>query len=296
MVNLPLMFGGNGLTEEGINYSKLGYKPVPDIYLHDVNGKKLNNNIQYKNWCEETFDNGPHIYEAYKNIAFNIKYTPEPVRTDYWQTPGETAGIKRGDCEDAALSFYSRIPQETKNAEIVWGWIINKQTKVGWAHVWYQLTDKKGQTYVVEGFSGDWNGIIPMKIIQETEMRNPFFTISHCMLNRLSNLLPKVDNWKMCKSLVDVFTKKDFVTYVSGNQTFDMNKNTRRNLSDQVYIKYSENPQRRQGQYIQNANYSPGSINLRGLDRKISNILEKLHEVFTRQERYELEIENNSIW
>ncbi len=49
------------------------YKPVLETCSYLENGEELNDNFLYKKWCEETFDNGNYIYEAYKNIAFNIK-------------------------------------------------------------------------------------------------------------------------------------------------------------------------------------------------------------------------------
>lgn len=184
-------------NETTYNYSNLGYKPVPDTCPYVGDGCELNDNFLYKKWCEETFDNGNLVYEAYKNIAFNIKYTPEQPKMDIWQTPLETARLKKGDCEDAVFLFFSQLLPKQTNAEIVWGWITNKQNGIGWAHVWYQLTDKKGQKYVVEGFSEDWNGIIPMDIVQDKEIRNPIFKISHRMVSRLSSLFPEVEGWQM---------------------------------------------------------------------------------------------------
>ncbi|MCP4369105.1 MAG: hypothetical protein GY797_13480, partial [Deltaproteobacteria bacterium] len=80
---------------------------------------------------------------------------------------------------DVVSHFFSQLPPNQKNAEIVWGRVIDKKSAVGRAHVWYQLTDKKGQKYVVEGFSRDWNGITPMEIVENTEKRIPILTISH---------------------------------------------------------------------------------------------------------------------
>ena len=59
------------------NFSKPGFKPVPDECPYPENNGLLQDNFMYKEWCEETFENGKYIYEAYKDIAFNIKYTPE---------------------------------------------------------------------------------------------------------------------------------------------------------------------------------------------------------------------------
>ena len=155
-------------------------------------------NLLYKKWCEETFDNGSYIYGAYKKIAFNIRYTPELNWSDYWQTPIETGNLNEGDCEDAVLVFFSQITPNQRNVEIIWGWVIDNRNSIGRAHVWCQLTDKTGRKYIVEGFSDDWNGIIPVEIVSENETRKPILTISHCMASRLSRLFPEVDDWKMC--------------------------------------------------------------------------------------------------
>lgn len=247
-------------------------------------GGELNDNFLYKEWCEETFDNGNYIYEAYKNIAFNIKYTPDPKRTDFWQTPLETTKRKRGDCEDIVFHFFSKLPPNQKNAEIVWGWVIDKRREIGKAHVWYQLTDKKWQKYVVEGFSKDWNGIIPMGIVENTETRNPILIISHGMVSRLSRLLPEVEEWNMCQTLVDLFTSKDFISHVPGSQFFLQDMSIQLHLSDLEYIEYPANTQYKSRQDTQSLDDSPGRKMIPNMDKKICNIFKKLHKVFSRYE------------
>ena len=296
MVNLPFSVGGDRAAEKIGNYSKLGYKPVPDTYSYAKDSDRLNDNPLYKKWCEETFDNGDYIYEAYKNIAFNIKYTPETNGMDYWQTPMETTGLKSGDCEDIAFSFFSKIPSNMRNAGIVWGWVIDKRTKAGWAHVWYQLTDRKGQKYVVEGFSNDWNGIIPMEIIQDTETRKPIFIISHGMLNKLSCLLPKVEKWQMSRPLLDLFTEASFTTHVSGSQRYGLNMNVQRHLSSHEYVEYPENTRGGPGQYTRYTRHSLVSKDLPGVNKEISNIFEKLHELFSRYADQKNGCEIKRIW
>jgi hypothetical protein len=248
MANISLTVG-NEVTGD---FSKPGYKPVPDTCPYVGDGSKLNDNFLYKKWCEETFYNGDYVYEAYKNIAFNIEYTPEPPETDFWQTPLETARLKKGDCEDAVFHFFSQLLPKQTNAEIVWGCVIDKRNGVGWAHVWYQLTDKKGQKYVVEGFSNDWNGIIPMIIIEDTESRRPILTITHSAVGKFTSSLPKADNSQNPQSLVDLFAATNFFNCDSGNIPFS------------------------QGKY---------TLLLAKKSKEISNILNKLHEVFSRYER-----------
>ncbi len=240
---------GDGVVD---NFSNLGYKPVADPCPYVENGEELSDNFLYKEWCEETFDNGDYIYEAYKDIAFNIKYAPDLSKVDFWQTPIETAKLKRGDCEDAVFLFFSQLPSNQKNAEIVWGWVINKQSAVRKAHVWYQLVDNKGQQYIVEGFSKDWNGIIPMEIVEETESRRPIFTISHAVVSRLAGSLAKTDDSQIAPSLVDLSTATNFSNHGSGNQPFQQGMDTP---------------------------FLPNTT------KDTSNILNKLHELFSRYER-----------
>jgi hypothetical protein len=195
--------------------TRLSYKPVPDVHQCIKDEFELpvrqscsgcHDNFLYKKWCEETFDNGNYIYEAYKKIAFDIKYAPEPNKADFWQTPIETVRLKRGDCEDAAFLLFSKIPSGQKNAEIVWGWAIDKQNAVKRLHVWYQLEDKKGQKYIIEGFSKDWNGIIPMEIVKKNQSRIPILIIAHSEASRLDGLLKIADNEQVSLLLEGLFT------------------------------------------------------------------------------------------
>ncbi len=182
---------------------RLGYKPVPDVSRYkkvkgELSSHKIHvgeyDNYLYEQWCDKTFDNGKYIYAAYKNIAFNIKYKPEANKIDFWQTPIETDRLKNGDCEDAAFLLLSQLPSNHDNAEIVWGWVIDKQSKTTRPHVWCQLIDKKGQKYITEGFSKDWNGIIPMEVAKEFESRKPILTIPHSKVTELTSLLLKAND------------------------------------------------------------------------------------------------------
>ncbi len=123
---------------------------------------------------------------------------------------------------------------------------------MGRAHVWYQLVDKKGQQYIVEGFSNDWNGIIPIEIIEETELRRPIFTITHAIVSRLARTLAKTDDNQIAQSLVDLSTATNFSNHDSGDQPFSQGIDT---------------------------------LLLPNTTKEISNILNKLHELFSRYER-----------
>jgi hypothetical protein len=255
MVNISSTFGDEIMD----NFSNIGYRPVSDtcpIVVQEGHAYrqagKHNDNFLYKEWCEETFVNGNYIYDAYKDIAFSIEYTPEVSETDFWQTPVETTRLKKGDCEDAVFLFFSQLPADQKNAEIVWGWIINKRSTIGRAHVWYQLVDKKGQQYVVEGFSKDWNGIIPMEIIEETESRIPILTMPHTAVIRLTDSQPETGDSQITHTFSYLLPLTNFSNHDSGNQPFS--------------------------QGMDNAL-------LPNTTREISNILSKLHELFSRYER-----------
>jgi len=307
MVNISFTMGGDRpdnllvpvragvvLTEIADNFSNLGYKPVSDTCPYVEGGGELSDNFLYKEWCEETFDNGDYIYEAYKEIAFNIKYVPELSKVDFWQTPIETVERKKGDCEDAVFLFFSQLHSNQKNAEIVWGWVINKRSAMGRAHVWYQLTDNRGRQYIVEGFSKDWNGIIPMEIVEETESRRPIFTISHSAVSRLSSSLSGANDQQLYQSLIDLLAVANSIDHDSGNQLLLQDANTLSLRSNYEYTAYPANthpPARlRSGgksrEYTTyRGSYSAGRQTLPDVNKEISNILKKLHELFSRYEK-----------
>lgn len=168
-----------------------GYDPVGNTWLEKPSvtcvpdGNSIPDNPLYKEWCINTFDNGEQIYEAYKEIAFDIDYRAEPPKTDYWQTPIETRQSKKGDCEDSVFLFFSKLSQLEIDGDIVWGWVIDRSNSVGFAHVWYQLYDKRGRAYIVEGFSKEWNGIIPEEMVAEVEERVPTLILRHNRINRV---------------------------------------------------------------------------------------------------------------
>ena len=265
---------GNVLTYTcNQNLSKPSYKPVPDTYLYIEDEEKSKDNFLYKEWCEETFDNGTYIYEAYKNIAFNIEYTPEPNKTDFWQTPLETIRLKKGDCEDAVFHFFSQLPPNQRNAEITWGWVIDKRDEVGKAHVWYQLIDKVGKQYIVEGFSKDWDGIIPMEIVEKTETRRPIITIVHSSVSRLAHLPLETDDEKIW----------EFFPHFMDTQYY---------CSDRILTEHQLNVQERlwgHRKYPARAMMSPN------VGKEICNILKKLHELFSRYESQREDLESDIL-
>jgi len=255
------------------NLPKPSYKPVPDTYLYIKDEEKSNDNFLYKEWCEKTFDNGSYIYEAYKNIAFNIEYTPEPNKTDFWQTPLETTRLKKGDCEDAVFHFFSQLPPDQRNAEIIWGWIIDKRDAIGTAHVWYQLMDKEGKRYIVEGFSKDWNGIIPMEIVEKIETRRSTFTIVHSSVSRLANLPLETDDeqiWEFFPHFMD----------------------TQHYRSGHILTEYPLNVQEGLWEYLK---YPTRSIMSPNVGKEICNILKKLHELFSRYESQKEDLESDIL-
>ncbi len=265
------------------NFSKPVYKPVPDECPYPDNSGERLDNFMYKDWCEETFDNGKYIYEAYKDIAFNIKYTPEQSKTDIWQTPYETSKSKKGDCEDAVFLFTSHLSSMQKNTKIIWGWVIDKDSKIARAHVWSQLIDKAGRQYIVEGFSEDWDGIIPLGIVEKTELRKPIFTITHSEFCRLSSLVSKPDSWQTYQSLINLCTSANFIEFYSRNSNISQGMDSRFN-PDYGFIGYlldahtESYRDTRFHRYTTRPNMSPV------MDKQISNIFKKLHELFVRDE------------
>ena len=175
-----------------------GYKPVEDswpvkpLITYPADGSNTPDNQFYREWCAKTFKNGEQIYEAYKEIAFEINYRAEPSKTDYWQTPAETRQSKHGDCEDSVFLFFSKLSALDIDGDIIWGWVVNKENSVAFAHVWYQVSDKRGRPYIVEGFSREWNGIIPVEMLAEGERRVPTLMLRHTQVNRvIDEMIPQ---------------------------------------------------------------------------------------------------------
>lgn len=250
--------------------------------------RRILENLPYRKWCEETFVNGRYIYNAYKEIAFNITYTPELEKTDFWQTPSETARIKRGDCEDAVFLFFSQISQKQKCAEIVWGWVIERKSMVGKAHVWYQIEDKKGRPYVVEAFSQDWNGIIPLDDLEQKEIRKPIFVIAHTTMDSLVESLEKMDSSQEKKAEMEFFGENRRGRE-KATQTFSQEWATRFSLPDKdlfervINMQHKSRVSNRPQRYFHKRNLS---LNM----EEISNILTKLHEVLSRYVNQKSEI------
>ncbi len=199
-----------------------GFYPVSSKgdFCSAPNPKELPHNALYKNWCQKFFKNGSYIYEAYRQIAFNVKYTPEPPRVDMWQTPFETMSRHAGDCEDAILLFHNLLASQYIDGEIIWGLVFDVKKNTGFAHVWYQLYDKNGNAYVVEPFSGDWNGIIPVDYLSDSEIRQrivglPTNTIREIMNEPSKRQMIKaltlreimMYDWRHIDQVDDVFTK-----------------------------------------------------------------------------------------
>ena len=175
-----------------------GYKPVEDpwpvkpLIAYPADGSNIPDNQLYREWCAKTFKNGEQIYEAYKEIAFEINYRAEPSKTDYWQTPVETRRTKQGDCEDSVFLFFSKLSDLDIDGDIIWGWVVGRENSIAFAHVWYQLSDKRGRPYIVEGYSKEWNGIIPVEMLAEGEKRVPTLMLRHNQVNRVvDEMMPR---------------------------------------------------------------------------------------------------------
>ena len=266
--------------------SHMGYKPVLDEYPDPEYSEEHHENSLYKKWCEETFTNGDNIYEGYRDITFNIKYAPEADRTDNWQTPLETVRLGYGDCEDTVFLFFSHLLPTQKNAEIVWGWVIDRHG-IAKAHVWYQLTDRDGKEYIVEGFSNDWDGIIPMSIVKKKETRKPILKITHIEASRLLTLISRPDSWNTYQILADLHMSTDSVKIENDNN---------KDISQDTFTRYHLDTQRSGSnnmsrEYIMSWNQPVDHIIESEITKEISKIDRKLHELFIR---YEEQAENNN--
>ena len=274
------------------NFSKPLYKPVPDECPYPDSNGKLLDNFMYKDWCEETFDNGKYIYEAYKDIAFNTKYTPEQPKTDIWQTPYETNNSKKGDCEDAVFLFTSHLSSMQKNTKIIWGWVIDKGSRIARAHVWSQLTDRAGQQYIVEGFSKEWDGIIPLEIVEKTELRKPIFTITHSGFCRLYSLVSRPDSWQAYQSLINLCTSANFIEFYSRNFNILQGMDSYFD-PDYGFIGYLLDTQKRSYKDTISHRHPTRPNMFPSRDKEISSILKKLYELFTRCERQREDFESS---
>ena len=268
--------------------SRLGYKPVPSLPQYKKvkreqafrqNYAREYDNYLYEKWCEETFDNGKCIYTAYKDIAFNIKYKPDANKTDFWQTPIETHRLRRGDCEDAVFLFFSRLPLNQENAEIVWGWLTDKQSKVRRAHVWYQLIDKKGQKYIAEGFSKDWNGIIPIEITRNYETREPLLSIPHNEVIKLVSFFSETDDRQAYRTLINMIRPTALSNTDIDSQEHLMKSKILYNNFDYGFVEYPE----------KNRDKSWNSANHK-MHKEIFCIFSKLRKMFLRYDEQKKEI------
>ncbi len=270
---------------------RLGYKPVPDVSGYKRVGEILSSlqdhageydNYLYKQWCEEIFDNGKYIYAAYKSIAFNVKYKQEAKKSDFWQTPIETNRLKYGDCEDAAFLLLSQLPSNQENAEIVWGWVFDKQSNATRPHVWCQLTDKRGQKYIAEGFSKAWNGIIPMDIVKEYESRKPTLIIPHSKVAELSRLLLEANDRQTYWSLINLLRPTNFSNIDFDNQGHLIKAETRPHRFTYEFIGHPVS--------TQNTSRNPAShIMPRKTRNEIFNIFNKLRKMYLRYDEQKAE-------
>ena len=114
-----------------------------------------------------------------RKIAFEIKLSG---RTDKNRLLADTGGNKAGQAgrlgEDSVFLFFSKLSELDIDGDIIWGWVVDKENSTAFAHAWYQLFDKRGRPYIVEGFSKEWNGIIPVEMLTEGEGRVPTFVLS----------------------------------------------------------------------------------------------------------------------
>jgi len=97
----------------------------------------------------------------------------------------ETRQSRQGDCEDSVFLFFSKLSELDIDGDIIWGWVVDKENSDAFAHVWYQLSDKRGRPCIVEGFSKEWNGIVPVEMLTEGERRVLALMLRHNQVNRV---------------------------------------------------------------------------------------------------------------
>ena len=155
-----------------------------DYYTHYTDLEPPEN-PSFKVWCESKFLHGNSIYNAYRQIAFQIRYTEEPPQNDFWQTPLETIHRHAGDCEDAVLLFNNFLPHNINNGRIVWGIIEDLKNNVTFAHVWFELVDRKGELYLVDPFTNDWNGITHLMLLKDKRIKKEIVGIPNKLIGDL---------------------------------------------------------------------------------------------------------------
>ena len=155
-----------------------------DYYTHYTDLEPPEN-PPFKEWCESKFLNGHFIYDAYRQIAFQIRYTEEPPHNDFWQTPLETIHRHAGDCEDAVLLFNNRLPHNVNNGRIVWGVIEDLINHVIFAHVWFELKDREGELYMVDPFTNGWKGITPLTLLKDKRIKMEIVGIPNKLVGNL---------------------------------------------------------------------------------------------------------------
>lgn len=75
-----------------------------------------------------------------------IKYVPDKLGHDRWQSPAETASASQGDCEDIAIYFQHLLKKKGYRAEVVFG-LRHRLAKHG--HCWVEITCD-GELYICE--------------------------------------------------------------------------------------------------------------------------------------------------
>ncbi len=75
-----------------------------------------------------------------------IKYIPDKIGQDRWQTPEETQATGQGDCEDIAIYFQHLLKQKGYTSEVVFG-LQHRYAKTG--HCWIEV-QHDGEIYICE--------------------------------------------------------------------------------------------------------------------------------------------------
>ena len=75
-----------------------------------------------------------------------IKYIPDTIGHDSWQTPAETQEAGQGDCEDISIYFQHLLKQKGYSVEVVFG-LRHRYAKTG--HCWIEV-QHDGELYICE--------------------------------------------------------------------------------------------------------------------------------------------------
>lgn len=126
-----------------------------------------------------------------------------------------------------------------------------------------------------------------MEIVKKTETRKPILKITHLEASRLSTLISRTDSWDTYQILADLHRSTDFVKIENNNKVISQDAVTSYHL-DAKRIGIKNMSREYKMSWNQPAKHRFNTI----VSNEISKIYKKLHQLFTKYEKQE--IDNNA--